>query len=232
MNDLKVFSSSEFGELGVMLIDGKEYFPAIRCAEILGYTNPRKAIRDRCKGGTSCSVPTNGGVQQMKFIPEGDLYRLIVSSKLPAAEKFERWVFDEVLPGIRKNGGYGSSCENDLSKEDIEKIVAVTAAEVVSKLVPAVVSAVLKNIPAVPETVGTDEKPRRRKAKSCRHRCVQPCKMELLPPDIKEQADEMIASGDFSCQQVANFVTNSTGEYISQMAVNNYRHKFFDVAEG
>lgn len=49
MNELKVFSNSEFGELGVMLIDGKEYFPAIQCAKILGYSNPRKAILDHCK---------------------------------------------------------------------------------------------------------------------------------------------------------------------------------------
>ncbi len=92
MNELKVFSSTEFGELGVMLIDGKEYFPANQCAAILGYAVPKDAIARHCKGALKRRLPTNGGVQEVKLIPEGDLYRLIVSSKLPKAEEFERWV--------------------------------------------------------------------------------------------------------------------------------------------
>ena len=92
MNELKVFSSTEFGELGVMLIDGKEYFPANQCASILGYAVPKDAITRHCKGALKRRLPTNGGVQEVKLIPEGDLYRLIVGSKLPQAEKFERWV--------------------------------------------------------------------------------------------------------------------------------------------
>ena len=108
MNELKVFSSTDFGELGVMLIDGKEWFPATQCARILGYSDPFKAIKLHCnsEGWVNCPVLTNGGTQQVKYINEGNLYRLIVSSKLPQAEKFERWVFDEVLPSIRHNGGY------------------------------------------------------------------------------------------------------------------------------
>lgn len=111
MNELKVFQNSEFGELGVMMIDGKEYFPAAQCARILGYSNPQKAVRDHCDedGCTKRSVIDSlGRTQEMKFINEGNLYRLIVRSKLPAAKRFERWVFDEVLPEIRRTGGYGS----------------------------------------------------------------------------------------------------------------------------
>ena len=106
MNELKVFSSSEFGELGVMLIGGKEYFPATQCAKLLGYARPADAISAHCKGVCVLPTPSNGGIQRMKFIPEGDVYRLIVHSKLPSAERFERWVFDEVLPSIRKHGAY------------------------------------------------------------------------------------------------------------------------------
>lgn len=106
MNDLQVFKNSEFGELAILIIDGKEYFPASECAAKLGYTNPQKAIRDHCKGVTKRSVLTAGGEQEINFIPEGDLYRLIVRSKLPSAERFESWVFDEVLPSIRKHGAY------------------------------------------------------------------------------------------------------------------------------
>lgn len=112
MNEIKLFDNTEFGELGIMVIDGKEYFPAIQCAKLLGYTNPRKAILDHCKedGVTKRDViDALGRTQQMKFINEGNLYRLIVSSKLPAAEKFERWIFDEVIPTIRKTGCYIST---------------------------------------------------------------------------------------------------------------------------
>jgi prophage antirepressor-like protein len=108
MNDIKIFNNSEYGELSVLMIDGKEYFPATECAEILGYSNPRKAIIDHCKGVTKCDVLTKGGKQERNFITEGDLYRLIIKSQLPSAEHFERWVFDEVLPSIRKHGLYAT----------------------------------------------------------------------------------------------------------------------------
>ena len=104
MNELKVFQNTEFGALGVLVIDGKEYFPATACAKVLGYKEPEKAIRTHCKGVSELDTPTPGGNQKKRFIPEGDLYRLIVRSQLPAAERFERWVFDEVLPSIRKHG--------------------------------------------------------------------------------------------------------------------------------
>lgn len=90
MDEMKVFENSEFGCLEVLWEGEKAYFPAIDCAKILGYTNPRKAIRDHCKGGTSRSLLTNGGIQEKKYISEGDLYRLIVRSKLEAAQRFER----------------------------------------------------------------------------------------------------------------------------------------------
>lgn len=102
MNDLKVFNHSEFGELGVIEVNGKPYFPAKAAAKILGYKDTINAIKLHCKGVVKHHLPTNGGMQTMNFIPEGDLYRLITHSRLPAAERFERWVFDEVLPSIRR----------------------------------------------------------------------------------------------------------------------------------
>lgn len=113
-NELKAFTNSEFGELELLIIDGKEYFPATNCAKMLGYTNPQKAIKDHCRYLTKRSVPHPQNVDktiEMNFIPEGDLFRLITKSKLPSAENFEKWVFDEVLPSIRKTGGYVSNDE-------------------------------------------------------------------------------------------------------------------------
>ena len=137
MNELKVFSSTDFGELGVMLIDGKEWFPATQCARILGYSDPFKAIKLHCnsEGWVNCPVLTNGGTQQVKYINEGNLYRLIVSSKLPQAEKFERWVFDEVLPSIRHSGGYVGNVE-----ELIAKTAAAVVSEVMKQLLPSMCS--------------------------------------------------------------------------------------------
>lgn len=106
MNELQIFSSTEFGELRTIEEGDKIYFVASDVAKMLGYAKPNNAVSAHCKGTLKRGIPTGGGVQQMNVIPEGDLYRLIVNSELPSAEKFESWVFDEVLPAIRKTGGY------------------------------------------------------------------------------------------------------------------------------
>ncbi|HDF0798572.1 TPA: phage antirepressor KilAC domain-containing protein [Staphylococcus aureus] len=123
MQALQTFENSQFGNLEILTIEGKQWFPAINVAETLGYTNPRKAIRDHAKerGVTIRSVIDSlGRNQNKKFIDEGNLYRLISRSKLPQAEQFEEWVFDEVLPAIRKHGIYATDnvIENTLNNPD------------------------------------------------------------------------------------------------------------------
>ena len=106
--DVAIFNNPLFGDVEVLNLNGKFYFPATKVASILGYSNPRKAIRDHCVGGERIVHPlyTNGGIQNVEFIDEGNLYRLIVKSQLPLAQQFEHWVFDEVLPLIRQTGMY------------------------------------------------------------------------------------------------------------------------------
>jgi len=106
MSNIKIFKNNEFGEIRSLEQDDKPLFCGSDVAKALGYAIPSKAINTHCKGVSKMEVPTNGGIQQMLFITEGDLYRLIVNSKLPSAEKFERWVFDDVLPTVRKHGLY------------------------------------------------------------------------------------------------------------------------------
>lgn len=106
MNELQIFNSEEFGNIRIIEIDGKPYFVGTDVAKALGYNNPRDAVSRHCKGVVKHDTPTSSGVQSMSYINEGDLYRLIMKSKLPSAEKFESWVMDEVLPSIRKHGGY------------------------------------------------------------------------------------------------------------------------------
>ena len=97
-----------FGNLEVIQEGEKVFFPATWVATLLGYALPEKAIRTHCleEGCPKRTVLTKGGQQEKKYITEGNLYRLIVRSKLPQAVAFERWVFDEVLPQLRKDGLY------------------------------------------------------------------------------------------------------------------------------
>ena len=128
MNELQVFNSEEFGRVRTLDIDEKTYFAASDIANALGYSNPRKAIIDHCRCVTKRDVPHPQSPRkmiEMSFIPEGDVYRLIVHSKLPSAEKFEHWVFDTVLPSIRKNGGYISGQETLSDAELMAKAVLV-----------------------------------------------------------------------------------------------------------
>lgn len=114
MNSLQIFNSEEFGEIRTIEIDGKPYFVANDVARALGYKRPADAVTAHCKGSVKHRYLTDGGEQELKVIPEGDIYRLIVRSKLPSAEKFEKWVFDEVIPSIHQYGAY-------MTKQTIEK---------------------------------------------------------------------------------------------------------------
>ena len=106
MNQMEIFKNPEFGSIRTFEQNGEVLFCGKDIAQALGYRRPADAIAAHCKGVCVLPTPSNGGIQQMKFIPEGDVYRLIVHSKLPSAERFERWVFDEVLPSIRQHGAY------------------------------------------------------------------------------------------------------------------------------
>lgn len=111
MSKLTIFENKRFGTVRTIEENGKVIFCGTDVASSLGYTNPQKAIKDHCKkdGVTFRSVIDSlGRNQQAKFISEGNLYRLISHSKLPAAEQFEKWIFDEVLPSIRQHGLYAT----------------------------------------------------------------------------------------------------------------------------
>ena len=105
-NAMQVFENNDFGQVRIIEDNGKPLFCGSDVAKALGYSNPRDALNRHCKGVVKRDTPTEGGLQQISFIPEGDVYRLITHSKLPSAERFESWVFDEVLPSIRQSGGY------------------------------------------------------------------------------------------------------------------------------
>lgn len=106
------FNNKEFGSVRMVDDRGRPLFCGADVASALGYKNARKALGDHCRCVTKCYIPhpqSPGKLLEMSFIPEGDVYRLIVHSRLPGAERFEKWVFEEVLPAIRKTGGYMTS---------------------------------------------------------------------------------------------------------------------------
>lgn len=116
MNDgMLTVSNSEFGKLEILVEDGKELFPAAECARILGYSNPKDAVGRHCRGVVKRDLTDAlGRIQKTNYIPEGDLWRLIIRSRLPAAQKFEKWLFDEVLPELRRTGGYRAKPDAEL----------------------------------------------------------------------------------------------------------------------
>ena len=111
-NQFQIFNHPQFGEMTtIQCNDGKVLFKANDVAKALGYSDYVKAVRTHCKGGAILSTPSENQcgtvvLQPTKYIPESDIYRLVMRSKLPAAEKFQDWVVEEVLPSIRKNGAY------------------------------------------------------------------------------------------------------------------------------
>ena len=109
MRDLQIFKNDDFGEIRTLEDNGNIMFCGSDVARALGYKDMVNTLKQHCKpqGVAFHHILTHGGRQRVKFISEGNLYRLIVQSRLPSAERFERWVFDEVLPTIRKTGSYG-----------------------------------------------------------------------------------------------------------------------------
>lgn len=108
-NELQIFTNEQFGDIRTVEENGKVLFCGNDIATALGYSNPRDALYKHCRCVAKRDVPHPQSPDkqiEMSFIPEGDVYRLIAHSKLPKAQEFESWVFDEVLPTIRKHGAY------------------------------------------------------------------------------------------------------------------------------
>lgn len=130
MNELKIFENPEFGKVRTMIIDEKPYFAGTDVANVLGYARPSKAILDHCRSVLKRDISTLSKNQygaefersvEMSFIPESDVYRLVMRSNLPNAERFQDWVVEEVLPSIRKHGAFmtPATAEQILNNPDL-----------------------------------------------------------------------------------------------------------------
>lgn len=115
--DIQIFNNPEFGAIRTAGTSEEPLFCGVDIARALGYVRPADAITTHCKGVSILPTPTSGGVQNIKFIKESDMYRLIFKSNAPNAEKFNSWVAEDVLPTIRKHGAYATA-------ETIEDLIA------------------------------------------------------------------------------------------------------------
>ena len=164
MNNLQVFKNEEFGEVRTATINGEAWFVGKDVAVILGYSNPSEAIKDhidkedKLNSKTLSSFEIDLGQRGGWLINESGLYSLIMSSKLPSAKKFKRWVTSEVLPAIRKTGSYSAhKATRPLTTDDY-----MEAAKIVSKCTAMKLNIVLNllekggfDIPRIDSTVET-----------------------------------------------------------------------------
>lgn len=123
--EIQIFNNPSFGQIRTLEENGAVLFCGADVAAALGYARPNDAVSRHCRATVKRSSPISGKMQDINFIPEGDVYRLIVHSKLPNAERFEAWVFDEVLPSIRSTGGYIAGQETLSAEELMAKALMV-----------------------------------------------------------------------------------------------------------
>ena len=216
MEQLQVFTNEDFGRVRTIREDGRVLFCGTDIARALGYSNPRKAVRDHTRGGTKRSTPTDSGFQEMTFIPEGDVYRLIVRSNLPSAEQFERWVFDEVLPTIRRKGGYRGGQALDM--ETVQTIITQTATAICGELVRQL-APLLQESPEDEYMILSDLPRLSRKRKSVSI-------ISRLEPALRGKVEDMIESERYTYREIRNFL-EMQGIKISTTAIGQYAKKLY-----
>lgn len=111
MQEIKTFENEQFGKVRETTINGEPYFFATDVAKVLGYANPHDAIKKHCRWVAKCEVPhpqSKDKLIEVNVIPKGDVVRLAAQSELPGAEKFESWIFDEVIPTVLNHGIYAT----------------------------------------------------------------------------------------------------------------------------
>jgi anti-repressor protein len=135
MDELKIFQNKEFGEIRTLIENGETWFIGKEVADILEYANTAKAIRDHVDEEDKLTerIVLSGQNREVIFINESGLYSLILSSKLPNAKKFKKWVTSEVLPSIRKNGGYIAGQENMTDDELMARALQVAQNKIMER---------------------------------------------------------------------------------------------------
>lgn len=217
MNELTVFQNQEFGRMRTTEIDGEVWFVGKDVARALGYKNPQEAIRyhiDAEDKGVS-EFLTPGGKQKLPIINESGLYSLVLSSKLPGAKRFKHWVTSEVLPSIRKHGGYGNGVSAEQMVEIAQCMAAAMGAEIVKQLKDVLAP---PTPPVQEEVVLMDPVPRRRQ----RYHSV----ITMLDPELQREVDEMLESNRYTYMDIVQFLKEN-GVGISVSSICRYAKRYF-----
>ena len=209
MNEMTVFQNSEFGSVRTLEEDGKVLFCGNDVARALGYEVPRKALRDHCKGVLKRNTLTSGGNQQMSFIPESDVYRLAFQSKLPGAEKFTDWVTEEVLPSIRRTGGYAP---------DVTGLVVSTVQQAVAETLKAMMPLFLN--------------PKMQKELT-RQRTIRRCHSSIYEIDVQVRAEleELLLENRLTYQGISDYLRDTYGVITSKSSIGRYASRLYDSIE-
>ena len=216
MNELTVFQNQEFGRLRTADIKDEVWFVGKDVARALGYTNPQKAIRDHVddEDRTVNEMFTVNGTP-ITLINESGVYSLILSSKLPGAKRFKHWVTSEVLPSIRKHGGYGNGVSAEQMVEIAQRMAAAMGAEIVKQLK----DVLAPSTPSVQEEVVLmDPAPRRRQ----RYHSV----ITMLDPELQREVDEMLESNRYTYVDIVQFLKEN-GVGISVSSICRYAKRYF-----
>ena len=216
MNELTVFQNQEFGRLRTAEIDGEGWLVGKDVARALGYTNPQKAIRDHIddEDRTVNETFTVNGTP-ITLINESGLYSLVLSSKLPGAKRFKHWVTSEVLPSIRKHGGYGNGVSAEQMVEIAQRMAAAMGAEIVKQLKDVLAPS---TPPVQEEVVLMEPVPRRRQ----RYHSV----ITMLDPELQREVDEMLESNRYTYMDIVQFLKEN-GVGISVSSICRYAKRYF-----
>jgi len=210
-NGIKVFQNEQFGKVRMLDEDGKVLFNGKDVARALGFADSINALKQHCRWVVKRHLPHPQSPNkqiEMAFIPEGDVYRLITHSRLPAAEKFERWVFDEVLPTIRKQGEYVP----DLTAV-ITQAVQAAVSQTIQALMPFILAGQEKATPT----------------KRIRRRVT--CLIDQLETPLKLEMEEMILDPRYGFVMISDYFRDRYGLLISKSSIGRYAQKLYDTVD-
>ena len=212
MNEMTVFQNSEFGSVRTLEEDGKVLFCGNDVARALGYSNPPDAIKKHCRyiAKRDTPHPQNHGKQiTMNFIPESDVYRLAFQSKLPGAEKFTDWVTEEVLPSIRRTGGYAP---------DVTGLVVSTVQQAVAETLKAMMPLFLN--------------PKMQKELT-RQRTIRRCHSSIYEMDVQVRAEleELLLENRLTYQGISDYLRDTYGVITSKSSIGRYASRLYDSIE-
>lgn len=219
MNELQIFQNEEFGSIRTIERNGQIWFCGKDVALALGYTDTKKALMQHCKKDGVAFYPlidSLGRKQDAKIISEPNLYRLVCNSKLKSAERFEKWVFEEVLPMIRRTGSYNSGTKSNNNIEETSLIVA----EVIKAIVPVITKTIIE-AQQKPQVVTNNLNITYKRKKKPTKRF----KVEEFPEEIQRVVIRLLQNGA-TFDSVAEYCCDE-GYEISKMSICRFYHAFF-----